>query len=209
VRDLTFASALASAVNLRMAVPDEHSSAVPVYACAIAERVGFSDEEMAMLRLAAILHDVGKVSVPDRILRKPGPLTVDEFDQVKAHSAVGAEIVAHIDGLSPVAEWIRHSHEHVDGSGYPYGLRDETIPLASRVLLVADAFDAMTSIRPYGQPVSPESALEELRRGAGRQFDPRCVDALADYLDELPTGGRPGATGGTKRFGREPAVPAL
>jgi diguanylate cyclase (GGDEF)-like protein len=201
-RDLSFASALASAVNLRMAVPDEHLSAVPHYALAIGERLGLSSSEAAMLRLAAILHDVGKVSVPDRILRKPGPLTVDEFEHVKGHPAAGAEIVAHIDGLSPVSEWIRHSHEHVDGSGYPDGLRGEAIPLSSRILLVADAFDAMTSTRPYGEPQPPEVALAELQRGAGRQFDARCVDALAQHLAEHPVDLR------VRRFVRPAVAPA-
>jgi diguanylate cyclase (GGDEF)-like protein len=184
--DLSFASALASAVNLRMAASDDDSSAVSHYATAIGERLGFSDRELAMLRLAAILHDVGKVSVPDRILRKPGPLTIDEFEHVKTHAAAGAEIVAHVDGLSPVAEWIRNSHEHVDGSGYPSGLSGEAIPLGSRVMLVADAFDAMTRTRPYGSPLPPDIALAELRLGAGRQFDARCVDALAEHLAENP-----------------------
>jgi diguanylate cyclase (GGDEF)-like protein len=185
-RDLHFASALASAVNLRMAVPEERATSVPEYALAIAERLDFPDAELAMLRLASTLHDVGKVSVPDRILRKPGPLTIDEFEYVKGHPAAGAEIVAHIDGLSAVADWIRHSHEHFDGTGYPSGLRGEEIPRAARVLLVADAFDSMISIRPYGAPLPPEAALDELRRGAGRQFDPRCVEALAEYLAEHP-----------------------
>jgi diguanylate cyclase (GGDEF)-like protein len=185
-RDLNFASALASAVNLRMAVPEEHLSSVPHYAAVIAARLGFSDADHAMLRLASTLHDVGKVSVPDRILRKPGPLTLDEFEHVKGHPAAGAAIVAHIDGLSPVAEWIRHSHEHFDGTGYPAGLRGDEIPHASRVLLVADAFDSMISARPYGAPLSPEAALEELRRGAGTQFDPGCVDALAEHLAKHP-----------------------
>jgi diguanylate cyclase (GGDEF)-like protein len=185
-RDLNFASALANAVNLRMALPDEHLSSVPEYALAIAERLGFSDADQAMLRLASTLHDVGKVSVPDRILRKPGPLTIDEFEHVKGHPGAGAEIVAHIDGLYPVAEWIRHSHEHFDGSGYPDGLRGDAIPPAARVLLVADAFDSMISVRPYGAPMAPDTALEELRRGAGSQFDPHCVEALADYLAEHP-----------------------
>jgi diguanylate cyclase (GGDEF)-like protein len=202
-RDLSFASALASAVNLRMAVPDEHLSAVPHYALAIGERLGLPPEETAMLRLAAILHDVGKMSVPDRILRKPGPLTIDEFEHVQGHPAAGAEIVAHIDGLSPVSEWIRHSHEHFDGSGYPHALRGESIPLPSRILLVADAFDAMTSVRPYGDPLPPEMALDELQRGAGRQFDPRCVAALAEHLAEHPVDVR------VRRFGRtEVALPA-
>jgi diguanylate cyclase (GGDEF)-like protein len=185
-RDLSFASALASAVNLRMAVPDEHLSAVPHYALAIGERLGLPPAEAAMLRLAAILHDVGKVSVPDRILRKPGPLTVDEFEHVKGHPAAGAEIVAHIDGLSPVSEWIRHSHENVDGSGYPDRLRGDDIPLPSRILLVADAFDAMTSTRPYGSPFPPDMALAELHRGAGTQFDARCVAALAEHVADNP-----------------------
>jgi diguanylate cyclase (GGDEF)-like protein len=185
-RDLTFASALANAVSLRMAVADEQSSAVGYYAEAIGQRLGLPERELAMLRLAAVLHDVGKVSVPDRILGKPGPLTLDEFEHVKAHSSAGAEIVAHVDGLSPIAEWIRHSHEHVDGSGYPSGLRGESIPLGSRVLLVADAFDAMTNVRPYGSPLPPDLALVELRMGAGTQFDSRCVDALEVHLDEHP-----------------------
>jgi HD-GYP domain-containing protein (c-di-GMP phosphodiesterase class II) len=201
-RDLSFASALASAVNLRMAVPDEHLSAVPHYALAIGERLGLAPAEAAMLRLAAILHVVGKVSVPDRILRKPGPLTVDEFEHVKGHPAAGAEIVAHINGLSPVSEWIRHSHEHFDGSGYPDGLRAGAIPLPSRILLVADAFDAMTSARPYGDPLPPEIALAELRRGAGTQFDARCVEALARHLAEHPVDLR------VRRFVRPVAAPA-
>ena len=96
----------------------------------------------------------------------------------------GAEIVAQIDGLQPIVEWIRHSHEHVDGSGYPHGLVGEDIPLASRILLVADAFDAMTSHRPYGAAMPPEIALEELRGNAGRQFDERCVAALEEHLAE-------------------------
>jgi putative nucleotidyltransferase with HDIG domain len=198
-------------VNLRMAVPDDHSPAVSRYASAIAERLGFSERERAMLRLAAILHDVGKVSVPDRILRKPGPLTIDEFEHVKTHPSAGAEIVAHIDGLSPVADWILGSHEHVDGTGYPHGLRGDEIPLGSRVLLVADAFDAMTSARTYGSTLPPEVALAELQVGAGRQFDARCVDALAAYLDEHPAELRamPGAVPVPKRFMRPDHIAAV
>jgi HD-GYP domain-containing protein (c-di-GMP phosphodiesterase class II) len=201
-RDLDFAAALAAAVNLRMAVPDEEASTVPHFALAIADRIGFSDADRAMLRLAATLHDVGKVAVPDRILRKPGPLTREEFDHVRGHPAAGAEIVAHIDGLTPLADWILHSHEHVDGSGYPNGLAGDEIPLASRVLLVADAFDAITSVRPYGIQLPAQLALDELRRGAGRQFDPACVNALAGYLADQPTA----AAAHVKRFGRAPTA---
>jgi diguanylate cyclase (GGDEF)-like protein len=185
-RDLTFASALARAVTLRMSVPDEQSSAVAHYSAVIGARLGFTSSEMATLRMASILHDVGKVSVPDRILRKAGPLTPDEFEHVKSHSVAGAEIVAQMGGLAPVAEWIRHSHEHVDGSGYPDGLRGQDIPLGSRVLLVADAFDAMTRHRFYGSVLPHDIALAELRMGADRQFDPRCVEALAAHMAEHP-----------------------
>ena len=131
-----------------------------------------------------MLHDVGKVSVPDRILQKPGPLSVEEYEQIKDHPVAGAEIVERIEGLSPIVEWIRRSHEHYDGSGYPDGLSGDEIPLASRILLVADAFDAMTSHRPYGGALPAEIALEELRSNATRQFDPACVAALEDYLVE-------------------------
>ena len=122
---------------------------------------------------------------------------------MKGHPEAGAEIVAHIDGLSPVAESIRHSHEHWDGSGYPHALRGEEIPLASRVLLVADAFDSMIGPRPYGAPLPPEAALDELRRGAGSQFDPRCVKALADHLAEHPVELR--ASAAPRRFSRAAA----
>jgi diguanylate cyclase (GGDEF)-like protein len=200
-RDETFATALASAVNLRMAAGDAERS-ISVHAVAMAERLGMSAREIAMLRLAAILHDVGKVSVPDWILTKPGPLTVDEFEHVKTHAAAGADIIAHVDGLSEVAKWIRHSHEHVDGSGYPAGLSGDAIPLGSRVLFVADAYEAMTSERPYGTPLPPDIALAELRLAVGTQFDARCVAALEDYLAEHPLDLR------ARRFGRAPLTAA-
>jgi diguanylate cyclase (GGDEF)-like protein/putative nucleotidyltransferase with HDIG domain len=188
-RELSWAAALARAVDLRMSVPDEHSTVVAHYAAAVAQRIGWSGAELAMLRMAAMLHDVGKVSVPDRILRKPGPLSLDEYEEIKDHPVAGAEIVAQIDGLQPIVEWIRHSHEHVDGSGYPDALEGEDIPLASRILLVADAFDAMTSHRPYGAAMPPDIALEELRGNAGKQFDARCVAALEGYLAEAAAEG--------------------
>jgi putative nucleotidyltransferase with HDIG domain len=177
-----------------MAVQHEHSSAVADHAAAIAEELGWSRTELALLRMAAMLHDVGKVSVPDRILRKPGPLTDAEFAEVAKHPETGAEIVGRIGSLAPIVPWIRHAHEHWDGSGYPDGLSGEAIPLASRVLLVADAFDAMTSDRPYRKARSHDGALEELRRHAGSQFDPRCVAIFDEHL--------------TLRV-REPAVEAL
>jgi HD-GYP domain-containing protein (c-di-GMP phosphodiesterase class II) len=131
------------------------------------------------LRLAAMLHDVGKIAIPEAILRKPARLTEDEMAIVRTHTQAGAEIAGQIDGLETIAPWIRHSHEHVDGSGYPGGLRGEDIPLESRILLVADAFDAMTSDRAYRAAMPVVDALAELRCCAGQQFDARCVELLA------------------------------
>lgn len=181
-RDLNWAAALAHAVDSRMAVQHEHSSAVADHAAAIAGELGWARTDVALLRMAAMLHDVGKVSVPDRILRKPGPLTDAEFAEVAKHPVTGAEIVGRIGSLAPVVPWIRHAHEHWDGSGYPDGLSGEAIPLASRILLVADAFDAMTSDRPYRKARSHDEAVGELRRHAARQFDPRCVAIFDEHL---------------------------
>jgi HD-GYP domain-containing protein (c-di-GMP phosphodiesterase class II) len=129
-----------------------------------------------------MLHDVGKVAVPDEILRKAGPLTASEFGEIRRHSRIGAELVARVEGLDAIVPWILHSHEHFDGSGYPDGLSGGGIPLASRILLVADAFDAMTSDRPYRDALSREAALRELEEHAGSQFDPGCVELLLDHV---------------------------
>jgi diguanylate cyclase (GGDEF)-like protein/putative nucleotidyltransferase with HDIG domain len=176
--DLSWAATLADAVDRRMDVVHDHSRAVAELAAEIADSLGWQPADISLLRLAGTLHDVGKVAVPDHILRKPGSLTDEEYEAVKAHSVIGAEMVSRIPSMEPVVPWIRHSHEHVDGSGYPDGLAGDAIPLASRILLVADAFDAMTSDRSYRRAMPVEDAIEELRRNAGGQFDAHCVDAL-------------------------------
>jgi diguanylate cyclase (GGDEF)-like protein/putative nucleotidyltransferase with HDIG domain len=183
-RELTWAATLARAVDARMATPIEHSTIVARYAAGTAQRLGWSGPDLAHLRIAAMLHDIGKVVLPDRILQKPDALSELEFEEVKRHPETGAELINRVQGLGQIAEWVRHSHEHYDGTGYPDGRAGEDIPLASRILLVADAFDAITSDRPYRAAQSQEEALEELRRHAGRQFDPRCVDALEEYLTD-------------------------
>jgi len=160
----------------------EHSTAVGELATAIARRMGWAETRLAQLRVAAILHDVGKVAVPDALLRKPGRLGEQELAIVRAHPAVGADMVARIEGLEALGPWIRHSHEHVDGTGYPRGLAGEAIPLESRIILVADAFDAMTSDRAYSPARSVHDAMAELRRCAGTQFDAGCVQHLAEAL---------------------------
>jgi diguanylate cyclase (GGDEF)-like protein len=179
---LSWAATLAHAVDMRMNAEHEHSRAVADCAVSIAAEMGWEEDMLSMLRMAAMLHDVGKVTVPDEILCKPGRLTDAEFERMKGHSTAGAELVSHIEGLDTIVAWIRHSHESFDGSGYPDGLRGEAIPLASRIMLVADAFDAITSTRPYRDALSIAHACEELRRNAGSQFDPACVEALLGCL---------------------------
>ena len=181
-KELSWATTLASAVDTRMAVQHEHSANVGEYAAAIGKRLGWTEDEIGLLRVAGILHDVGKVVVPDRILRKDGPLTEEEFDQIKPFPAAGADLVGRIEEMDAIVPWIRHSHERMDGKGYPDGLSGEAIPMGARILHVADAYDSMTSQRTYRPAMSLHRALSELRAGAGTQFDPDCVTALEDHL---------------------------
>jgi diguanylate cyclase (GGDEF)-like protein len=181
--ELGWAATLAGAVNARMGMPAEHSAVVR-YATGIARRLGWGGDDLDSLRLAALIHDIGKVPVPDRILQKEGPLDPLEFEEVKQHPVRGAEMVKRVQGLSPIAHWVRHSHEDYDGSGYPDSLRAEAIPLASRILRVADAFDAMISDRSYRPALTTDEAVEQLRRNSGRHFDPQCVEVFEAYLIE-------------------------
>jgi HD-GYP domain-containing protein (c-di-GMP phosphodiesterase class II) len=140
-----------------------------------------------MLQYAAVLHDIGKIGIPGNILNKPEALTREEFDTMAQHTIIGERIISRIDYLVPIARIIRSAHERWDGAGYPDGLQGEEIPLASRILLVCDAFDAMTTDRPYRKALPIETALGELGRNAGTQFDPRVVDVfLAAYPFETP-----------------------
>jgi len=182
-RDLGWAASLAQTVDRRMTPAEDHSSAVARYATAIARQLGWNGEELSLLGMAGMLHDVGKVAVPDRILVGAGALTSEEHDlHVRSQPELGAELVSRVEGLEPAVAWIRHANENWDGSGYPDGLSGEAVPLGSRILHVADAFASMTGRRSYRAPVSIEAALEELTRNAGTQFDPACVDALTAHL---------------------------
>jgi putative nucleotidyltransferase with HDIG domain len=175
------AAALARAVDAKDAYTRSHCQTVSQLATTIATELGFAGARLNRLRLAALLHDVGKIGIPDAILNKPSKLTDEEYEQMKRHSLLGFEIVD-AAGLHTEARWVRHHHERVDGRGYPDGLPGEEIPLESRIILVADAFEAMTSDRPYRKAPGRGFALEELRRGAGTQFDPAVVEALEHAL---------------------------
>jgi HD-GYP domain-containing protein (c-di-GMP phosphodiesterase class II) len=135
-----------------------------------------------MMALAGRLHDVGKVSIPDAVLQKPGGLSAEEWGLVRTHPVVGAEVVGHIPALQPLVPLIRAHHERWDGQGYPDHLAGEAIPFGARLLMAVDAYLAMTVDRPYQKARAPSVALAELRRGAGSQFDPQVVAALEQVL---------------------------
>jgi len=163
-----------------------HVRRVGAYALAIGKRLNLPAHELRSLVLAAEMHDVGKIGVPDAILAKPGPLNDEEFAIMQRHTARGHDIAGQVRVLRPLAPVIRAHHERLDGSGYPDRLRGDDIPLLARIIAVADTFDAMTSHRPYRAPLSRDAAIAELRRVSGIELDPRCVDALIASLDEQP-----------------------
>jgi diguanylate cyclase (GGDEF)-like protein/putative nucleotidyltransferase with HDIG domain len=178
------AASLARAVDARDVYTGSHSQRVADLAARTARRLGLPDEEVELTRLAASLHDLGKLAIPEEILRKPGPLTDPERMVLERHPQIGFRMLESL-GVDPVADWVLHHHERWDGSGYPDGLPGDQIPLGARIIFVADAYDAMTSERVYRGRVAPEQAIAELRRCAGSQFDPGIVNALADELDEF------------------------
>ena len=168
---------LSEAIDLRDSGPVLHSQGVSRLARAIARELGLPQPIVERIALAGVLHDVGKVGVRDAILQKPGPLDELEWEEMRKHSELGARILAGAD-LGDIAEWVFAQHERLDGSGYPLGLRGDSIPLESRILAVADAYEAMTTARPYSPAMDHEDAVSELRRCAGTQFDGDAVEAL-------------------------------
>ena len=181
------ADALVSALDLRDSYTGDHSESVAGLARRVGARLGIAGVNLQLLGFAARLHDVGKLGVPDGILHKAGPLDELEWQRMRRHSAVGAEMLAGVPGLEPVAPLVRWHHERWDGRGYPDGLRGEAIPLECRVICACDAFHAMSAERPYRPALAPAAALAELEAGAGEQFDPDVVDAV---MAEAGPGGR-------------------
>jgi len=180
--------ALVGALEAKDPGVGEHLLGVSRTARDIARKMSLPEERVEDLVIGALLHDVGKIGVPDHILCKPGRLTEEEYETMKRHPALGVEIVSPITALAPALPAINHHHERFDGNGYPDGLGGEDIPLAARVVAVADTFDAMIQDRPYGYGVSRETALQEIEDNSGAQFDPRVVGMLRQVLED--TGGR-------------------
>jgi uncharacterized domain HDIG len=176
--------ALATLVDSRDAGTSEHSGRVAELAEELALALGCSRERARDVFLAGKLHDIGKIAIPDSILRKCSPLTEEEWEIIRRHPSIGANVVSHVSSLARLAPVIRGHHERYDGGGYPQGLRGVEIPLEARIISVVDAFDAMISDRTYRPRMSVESARARLRECSGTQFDPEVVAALDRHLDD-------------------------
>jgi putative nucleotidyltransferase with HDIG domain len=181
-------AALSAAIEARDPYARGHSSRVTVFAQAMARGLSLDKERLAVLRLGALLHDVGKLAVPSSVLLKRGPLTEPELDLMRRHPAAGARMLRSLGAPGTILPLVLHHHERWDGAGYPTGRSGEEIPLEARVLCIADSFDAMTSNRPYRAPWNPDEALAELERCSGSQFDPKLVAAFAAAWAEAGLG---------------------
>ena len=175
-KSLSIIYALAETVDARSRYTRHHSKKVTEYALALAEALDMKLPEMERLETSALLHDIGKIGISTEILNKPGELTAEEWEAIKVHPQLGAAIVGSVPQLAHCVAGILHHHERYDGSGYPKGLKGDDIPLEARILAMADAFAAMTSERAYSATLTCEDALEEIKQGAGKQFDPHLVE---------------------------------
>jgi putative nucleotidyltransferase with HDIG domain len=180
--NLSFATALVAALDARDQYTAGHSAAVAVYARDIATRLGLSDEEQQVAHLCGLVHDIGKVGLPAGLLEKPGALTLEERRRMEEHSAIGERILAKVDDYAEIAWIVRHHHERVDGNGYPDRLVRDDIPIISRIIAVADAYNAMTSGRPYRDAMPSRVARFRLAQAAGTQFDITVVAAFEAIL---------------------------
>ena len=191
--------ALANAVEARDAYTGMHAERVAAYGLAIARAAGIDVADEPQMEFGFLLHDIGKVGVPDAILFKPASLSPDEFERIASHAEIGSAILRHVDFLDEATRVVRHHHERWDGTGYPDGLEGEQIPLAARVFAVADTLDALTTDRPYREAVGWAQGREEIVRGSGTQFDPMVIAAYETIGDDTfarlgegvrPSGGR-------------------
>ncbi|MEO6392451.1 MAG: HD domain-containing phosphohydrolase [Pyrinomonadaceae bacterium] len=174
--------ALAVAINAKDEVTHEHVLRVQIYAAGVARMLGCNDQEVEALRAGALLHDIGKIAVPDYILNKPGKLTAAEFEKMKMHTIAGAQILGRVEFPYPIVPVVRHHHERWDGRGYPDGLSSENIPLTARILSVVDCFDAVREDRQYRRGLSRDEAIALIMEGSGTQYDPRVVGTFVANL---------------------------
>jgi diguanylate cyclase (GGDEF)-like protein/putative nucleotidyltransferase with HDIG domain len=177
--------ALARAIDAKDGTAENHIRRVQIYATAVARELGMTEIDVQAVKTAALLHDIGKLAVPDHILAKPGPLTPEEFQKVQAHPQVGADIIATVPFPYPVAPLILSHHERWDGRGYPHGLKGEDIPLGARILCLVDYFGALTSARPYHEPMAVDAAVSLIEQEAGKALDPRAVEAFLRILPRV------------------------
>ena len=205
--------ALALAIDAKDQTAQSHIRRVQVYATSIARGLGMSDTEIQGVKTAALLHDIGKLAVPEHILSKPGPLTQEEFQKIRVHPQVGAEIISAVPFPYPVAPLILSHHERWDGKGYPQGLKGEEIPLGARILSVVDYYDALTSDRPYHKAMTPEAAMALLQQEAGRALDPQVVQMFVGMAPEMEAAAETIETATPRRLSLEPqnerGVPAV
>lgn len=175
-------AALVAALAAKDPMTGAHTERCSWYSALLAKELGLGEMERSIVRLASLLHDIGKLGTRDEVLFKPGPLNEEEWAQMRRHPSLALDILSHIHSIADAIPAILHHHEHFDGSGYPDSLAGDDIPLASRILLVTDAFDAMTTDRPYRKAMPVEAAIEELKRNSGNQFDPNVVEAFLNTL---------------------------
>ncbi|MFP4355547.1 MAG: HD domain-containing phosphohydrolase [Phycisphaerae bacterium] len=177
-------AALVHAVEAKDPYTRRHSEQVTFYAASLAVKAGLPENLVESIRVASLLHDVGKIGVPDSILTKPGSLTEEEFIEIRKHPVIGSRIVEKVSLLACETQLVRHHHERWDGSGYPDGLAGEEIPLGARVICIADSIDAMLMLRTYKRAYSVEEMLQELRRCCGHQFDPELTEVAIEWCNE-------------------------
>ena len=175
---------IAKTVDAKDENTSQHSIRVSEYSVLIAQKLGFSKEACDELRRTALLHDIGKIAIPDRVLKKPDRLTDEEYETMKSHVVKGAEILKNFTLLEHVEEGALYHHERYDGSGYVHGLKGEEIPINARIIGIADAFDAMTANRVYRKKLNPDLVLGELEKGRGTQFDPKLTDIMMELILE-------------------------
>ncbi len=179
--------ALINALEAKDRFLSGHSARVAAFAATVAQQIGLSDDEIEQVRMAGRLHDLGKIGVRESVLNKEGPLTPEEYEHVKEHVVIGSQILAPLTHLGPIVEFVRGHHEHWDGSGYPDRLQGDQIPLGARIICAAEIYDALTTARPYQPMMTPEQAVERMRRLAGSVVDPAVLESIAAAVAKRQT----------------------